>query len=372
MLLSSILFVILSACSGNKRVVDAPVLSAKEIKEVEISVNGTYYDFITKNISDTAFVILHENNNTMYSNADKIMSYNDKYYVLDRSTFRTVVSFKKDGSPVTRYGHIGQGPGEYVFPWDIDVDETGVYVLDTNSKKVIHYSEQGTLLNERAIPFFADAIKRLENGNFMFNITPNGEQISSLVITDSLMNPIREMLPYVEGYVGGCSTSDIFRKNSIGICFYRSPLDSLMFLDESGSIKSLIFLNFLDKSIPPKAKTDYVAFRQSGDSKSYLRLVNTPIALSDSIWVGLVEDGSHQYTLIFNPLTNHCGGKKFTRNSSVFDMIEPMFSDGKGTVVSLISGELENRCMDYKSLPDTIKNALSLGNRVLLIHKFSI
>lgn len=47
------------------------------------------------------------------------------------------------------------------------------------------------------------------------------------------------------------------------------------------------------------------------------------------------------------------------------------FSDGKGTVISLISQKLENRCKDYKALPDIIKNALNDGNRILLIHKIN-
>ena len=50
-----------------------------------------------------------------------------------------------------------------------------------------------------------------------------------------------------------------------------------------------------------------------------------------------------------------CGCRKFTKSSSVYDIIEPMSSDGKGTIVSLISQELENMCRDYESLPDTNK-----------------
>lgn len=51
----------------------------------------------------------------MFSCADKI---------IDQSALRTVVSFKKDGTSDIKYGRVGQGPGEYVFPWDMHVDET--------------------------------------------------------------------------------------------------------------------------------------------------------------------------------------------------------------------------------------------------------
>lgn len=358
---------LLSACSGNK---DAIEPLNCDVYKVEISIDNSFYDSVTSHISDTSFVILKEKGNVMFSCADKIVEHDDKYYVLDKSSLRTVVSFKKDGTPVARYGCTGQGPGEYVFPWDMDIDETGVYVLDTNSKKVIRYTASGKLLGERKIPFFADAFKRLKNGNFIFNTTPDGTRIPSLICTDSLMNPIEHSMLYQEGYVGGYTTNGILTENNFGVCFYRSPSDSLSILDENGKVQSFIVFDFLDKAVPQIAKTDYLAFSQNSRSGDYLHLVNNPISVSDSIWIGLIEDGYNQYTIVFNPFNNNSGCRKFTKSSSVFDMIEPRFSDNKGTIVSLISQELENRCRDYESLPDTIKNALDDGNRILLINRF--
>lgn len=168
------LFVLLlsfSNCSNKKNNFEATISSNYNIYKVEVSTNKNYYDSNINLISDTAFVILQEKENIMFSYADKILEHNNKYFILDK-TLRSIVSFKKGGNPITKYGQIGQGPGEYVSPWDFDIDTTGLYVLDTKSKKVIHYSEEGSFLKERKIPFFADAIKRLENGNFMFNTTP--------------------------------------------------------------------------------------------------------------------------------------------------------------------------------------------------------
>lgn len=358
---------LLSACFRNRETVES--LNC-DVHKVEIHLDKSFYDSITSHISDTSFVILNEKNNMMFSCVDKIIERDNKYYILDKSSLRTVVSFNKDGSPVARYGCFGQGPGEYVFPWDMDIDETGVYVLDTNSKKIIHYTEAGNLLSERKIPFFADAFKRLKNGNFIFNATPDGTQIPSLIYTDSLMNPIKYSMPYQEGYVGGYTTNGIFTYNNLGLCFYRSPSDSLSILDKNGKVQTFIVFDFLDKTVPQIAKTDYLAFSSNNRTCDYLHFVNNPIGVSDSIWIGLIEDGHNQYTIIFNPFNNKCGCKKFTESSSVYDMIEPMFSDNKGTIVSLISQELEGRCRDYESLPDTIIDALNDGNRVLLINKF--
>lgn len=360
----------MAACSRNKDVAGTILPSDCDIYKVEISLDKAYYDSIMGAVSDTSFVILNEKSDVMFSDADKIVECNGKYYVLDKSSLRTVVSFNEDGTAGTKYGSIGQGPGEYVFPWDMNIDETGVYVLDTNSKKVIHYAESGEFLGERKISFYADAFKRLRNGNYLFNMTPDGTQKPGLIYTDSLMNLISHSMPYQEGYVGGYTTNDILRSYPSGLCFYRSPSDSLAILDEEGKVQAFVVFDFSEKAIPSKAKVDYLVFRESNHSADYLMMANNPIFVSDSIWVGLMEDGDNQYTIVFNPFTNKCGAKKFTKSSSVFDMIEPMYSDGKGTIVSLLSHGLGERCRDYESLPDTVKNALEDGNRILLVNKF--
>lgn len=141
-------------------------------------------------------------------------------------------------------------------------------------------------------------------------------------------------------------------------------------LDENGKVQTFIVFDFLDKSVPQIAKIDYIAFNQNNHSIDYLHFVNNPISVTDSLWIGLIEDGHNQYTIIFNPFNNKCGAKKFTKTSSIYDIIEPIFSDNKGTIVSVISQELKNKCKDYELLPDTIINALNDGNRVLLINKF--
>ena len=64
-----------------------------------------------------------------------------------------------------------------------------------------------------------------------------------------------------------------------------------------------------------------------------------------------------------------CGSRKFTSNSSVYDIIEPLTSVGDSVVVSLMKEELAHRCRDYATLPDSIKDSLKSGARVLVLNK---
>lgn len=168
------------------------------------------------------------------------------------------------------------------------------------------------------------------------------------------MNIVGKSLNYRSNYIGGYTTNNIIRENKTGLNFYRAPSDSLTILDKDGKIKAFIVFDFLNKSVPQIAKTDYISFSQKEQSADFLHFVNNPICISDSIWIGLIEDGNSQYTAIFNPFTNDFGYKKFTRESSVYDIIEPMFSDNNGAIISLISPELNDMCKNYNMLPDSI------------------
>ena len=90
---------LLSACSGNKDSVETVPLNC-DVYKITIPLDEAYYDSVTSHIADTSFVVLNEGNNIMFYFADKIIEYNNKYYILDQSALRTVVSFKKDGTPI--------------------------------------------------------------------------------------------------------------------------------------------------------------------------------------------------------------------------------------------------------------------------------
>ena len=143
------------------------------------------------------------------------------------------------------------------------------------------------VLRRKENSFFADALKRLKNGNFIFNTTPDGTQKPSIIYTDSEMNTISKSLNYRNNYIGGYTTNHIIRSNKTGLNFYRSPSDSLTILDKDGEIKSFVIFNFLNKSVPQIAKTDYITFIQKEQSTDYLHFANNPICISDSIWIGL-------------------------------------------------------------------------------------
>ena len=67
------------------------------------------------------------------------------YYVMDRGNGRIAV-FGPDGEFVRSFGREGDGPGEFRSPMLQSVDEQGVILYDSRSRRVIHFSLGGELL----------------------------------------------------------------------------------------------------------------------------------------------------------------------------------------------------------------------------------
>lgn len=334
---------------------------------VGISLEPDFYDSVVGDSPRPEVIVLKEDENTMFAEIDRVIDANGKYYILNEMC--TVVSFTHGGEPFARYGQLGQGPGEYVFPRDINVVGNHVYVLDLNLRKIITYEDDGTFVSEWEVPFNADAFRIMDNGDVLLNLTPMGDSSPGLCLSDSTFNDCSTFLPYSGGYVSGMHTADIFRTTKSGqLTFYKSPSDTLRFIDATGKPDGGIVFDFKEKALPQEAKKDFVkAFHEGIDGK--LWLVNSPMNVGDDLWLGFVEDGKTQYTMLFSIKDNKCGGREFSEKSSVFDIIEPRALDEHGNVISVIDAELASMCRDYDALGDSIKALLEDGNRALLVHK---
>lgn len=369
-LIFSLMLLLMSCRSGNK---ESNVVSIRdaEFYRVEINLDGNYYDSVFNLVSTPKIVMLKENDATMFADMDRLIARNGKFYILDSFGSRKVVSFSKDGTPLNAYGNIGEGPGEYVRPWDIDVDETGVYILDSNLKKVIRYNEEGKYISERSIPFIADAFHLLDDGKILFSLLPDGEGGARLCITDSMMNVKNYTLPSEKDYIGGWRTNDVFRENKNGILYYKAPLDTLFIMNGTGDIYSGMIFDFDPRAVPEEAKKDYLQAREDGKLKGKLKFVNNPISIANGLMAALVDADESQYTIIFDPANNRCGGRKSDDMQSIYDMMGPISSDENGDLICYTSIEYARDLEGFESLDSITRQELGKYNRMLLIYPFS-
>lgn len=73
-------------------------------------------------------------------------------YVTDLNN-NSVWKFTADGTPVTKWGTLGSGPGQFNYPEGIAVSSTGyVYVADSNNNRVQEFTLAGAFVREWGSP----------------------------------------------------------------------------------------------------------------------------------------------------------------------------------------------------------------------------
>ncbi len=69
-----------------------------------------------------------------------------------------------DGNLLGHIGSKGKGPGEFTFPTDIFVDETGLYVLDVLTSSISQFKHDGVFVKRVNLPNRNVVVKRVKDG----------------------------------------------------------------------------------------------------------------------------------------------------------------------------------------------------------------
>lgn len=357
----------LAGCNHNGNISRQSSIDCK-VDTLSISYNMTFYDSVINTLPSPHFVILKENDATMYSEISRVIDANGKYFILDAWGARKLISFDHDGNPITCYGRRGNGPGEYITTNDFDVDSAQVYLLDAAAKHLIIYDHSGKFIKQLDIPFFPLAFCKLGNGNFMFHLHPSSQNTYEICITDSELNPITYLLDYPEDMVGRFLNTDVFRKNDAGISYYSSPSDTVYAFDLEGNITKKTFLNFADGSIDNLAKTNFMKAMEEGlIEKHGMQLTNNPIITSNGFTLGTIRNRGKYYYFISG--TSRNGIKEFGIKTSAYNVVTPLNTDCDGHLIGVLSPETLKYLDDADTLPDSVKNALDDGCKVLQIFR---
>lgn len=366
--LTCFVWIIMSGCQSEKKI-SVTENTAATIQTLAINSTPDYYDVMIDSLNNPTFVILKEDDATMYSDITKIIDTSERYFIIDSWGARKVAAFDHYGKPLTAFGRRGNGPGEYITPTDLTVDSNFVYILDNAGQSIIKYDYSGNYISKKAIPFYASAFCSLGNGNFIFHLDYSENTPWQLCITDSTYAPLSMMIPYPKGFVSSPHTKDALCKTtSKGITFYASPSDTIYNIDDNGSIYKKTALRYDCGPIDEVAKRDYnFAFEQGLLEDKGMTLSENPMVTSDGISYCRARIKDKSYLLIYNEATGESGVRKFGDRMSSFSLITPAAVDRKGKLISYISPEIIDYLDDFDQLPDSIKTALEDGNRILQI-----
>lgn len=94
---------------------------------------------ILPEITDVEYIPLATNDTSLIADIDKILYRGGTFYVFDKLG-KKVLLFDRQGNFLKSIHKVGQGPGEYAEPCDMDIDEEGtVYLSDWATQSIIMY-----------------------------------------------------------------------------------------------------------------------------------------------------------------------------------------------------------------------------------------
>ena len=118
-----------------------------------------------------------------------------------------------------------------------------------------------------------------------------------------MLTPLKYMLHYPDGYVGGWVTNNAFQKNKNGISYYCSPADTIYRLDYDGNLTGKRLLKFENGPIHESARINFIAAEEKGLITGGMHLLDNPVELSDGTCLMEVTDYTNEgtYTITLNP-----------------------------------------------------------------------
>ena len=86
-------------------------------------------------------VVLGANDSVLIGEISKMQVGRDGIFVLDRNQTKGVYLFSSDGAFVRRFGSVGNGPGEYIAPFDFSLDQKNdeLFILDGSKQRINKY-----------------------------------------------------------------------------------------------------------------------------------------------------------------------------------------------------------------------------------------
>ena len=125
-------------------------------------------------VSDYTFISLETKDDNLILDASMVRIWNDYIYILDCfSQNKSIYVFDIQGKYLGKIGNVGGGPGEYIMPLAIVVDEVNnqLIVKDVALNKLLYYNLSSfKYVKEQSIPFYSDCMEYYKDETIVWYI----------------------------------------------------------------------------------------------------------------------------------------------------------------------------------------------------------
>ncbi|TKG93345.1 6-bladed beta-propeller [Puteibacter caeruleilacunae] len=213
-----------------------------------------------------SFVVLETKKECLIESIDKISIHKNKIYILDTKGAKSLLVFATDGRYLYKIGKVGNGPGEYVKPYDFNVDLKNNEVKILTHKKLLIYDLGGQYRRTLWYGFSARQFASMENRNECFYGAGKNDKI---IIANSKGRVKNSLFPYslrnriVTPY--GLQKSD-------SLCLYNIPNCDTIFSVSGNSIVPYLYIDFGHAAFTWK---DYCSLGQNQKQQTHAYVVES-------------------------------------------------------------------------------------------------
>jgi hypothetical protein len=199
-----------------------------------------------------------------FKQISKIQIHNNHFYILD-SSLSILLVYDFNGHAIAQIGKRGNGPNEYLDVTDFDIDKEGnIYIMDGSLGKLFIYDKAFRFIQKRTLPFQADIIKVLENGNYLFGLSSwnNGKHKGAKIIrTNSHLEDIQVLNVYDEYIDNSVWISNYTFSSGNNSILYNRPLDNEIFqFSNTGKPTGSLWFDFGKEEMPNNEKKDIMKY----------------------------------------------------------------------------------------------------------------
>lgn len=148
--------------------------SAIESKEGSMRIDLSLFRELAKEagtiVEKVDFFQLETNSESLIGKINKVLTTNEELLILDTQTTARVYIFDHTGKFIRNIAKEGNGPGEYSFLGDMDIDcQNNLHLLDLRKAKILQYRLDGTFIGENKFGFLTRNFGVLQEHAYLFD-----------------------------------------------------------------------------------------------------------------------------------------------------------------------------------------------------------